>query len=69
MCCSIHLLGPMRHKTGKLSTEEIADYVQKQLPPLSEQVFKFRQEPQVKLSGAPFPLINRADMADIDRVR
>jgi len=54
---------------GKITTAAIADYVQKQLPPLSEQVFKFRQEPEVKLSGAPFPLINRADIADIDRVR
>ena len=56
-------------KDGKISTAAIADYIQMQLPPLSEQAFKFRQEPQVKLSGAPFPLINRAAMADIDRVR
>jgi uncharacterized caspase-like protein len=54
---------------GKISTAAIADYIKRQLPLLSEQVFRVRQEPEVKLSGAPFPLINRANIGDIDRLR
>jgi hypothetical protein len=36
---------------------------------MSEQAFKYHQEPHVKLAGAPFPLITRVDMSDINRVR
>ncbi len=54
---------------GLITTEELAAYVSKRLPDLSEKAFNFRQEPQIKLSGAPFPLIVRADSADIDRAR
>jgi WD40 repeat protein len=57
------------NKDGLITTDGIAAYVSKRLPDLSEKTFNFRQEPQIKLSGAPFPLIQRADIADIDRAR
>lgn len=54
---------------GQITTEALATYLQKNLPELTERELKVRQEPQVKLSGAPFALMPRADIADINRVR
>jgi WD40 repeat protein len=56
-------------KDDRITTELLAAYVSERLPELSEKAFNFRQEPQIKLSGAPFLLIKRADIADIDRAR
>lgn len=38
-------------------------------PDLSEKQMKFRQEPQAKLTSAPFVLINRTDISQIDKLR
>jgi WD40 repeat protein len=61
---------------GRIDTAALADYLREKLPAMSEDWSKARpdlgirrQEPQVKLSGAPFPLLKRVDIAAIDRVR
>jgi Caspase domain/EF hand/WD domain, G-beta repeat len=65
-----------RDNDGKITTEELADYLRAKLPALTDDLAKkypnlnlSRQEPQVKLSGAPFVLTPRANIADINRVR
>lgn len=65
-----------RDNDGKITTEELADYLRSKLPALTDDLAKkypelklFRQEPQVKPAGAPFVLIPRADITDINRVR
>ncbi len=65
-----------RDNDGQITTEELAEYLRAKLPALTEDLVKkypdlklFRQEPQVKLSGAPFALIPRANIADINRLR
>ena len=54
---------------GMLTTDELAAYLRKQLPALLEKAWNVRQEPQVKLSGAPFPLVGRVDIAQINGLR
>jgi Caspase domain len=65
-----------RDNDGQITTEELAEYLRAMLPALTEDLAKkypdlklSRQEPQVKLSGAPFALVPRADISDINRVR
>jgi len=57
------------NKDGLVTTEELAAYIRRHLPALAEKVFKFSQEPQVKLFGAPFTLIGRADITQINKLR
>jgi uncharacterized caspase-like protein len=58
-----------RNNDGRIGTEELADYLRTTLPELSQKQASFRQEPQARLTGSPFALVNRASIADIDRVR
>ena len=58
-----------RNGDGRIETDELAQYLQDKLPALSASTKYGRQEPQVRLSGAPFALIPRTDIADIERVR
>jgi WD40 repeat protein len=54
---------------GRIETDQLAQYLRVQLPALSASTKYGRQDPQVKLSGAPFALIPRADIAEIEKVR
>jgi uncharacterized caspase-like protein len=56
------------NKDGRIDTAELAGYLQTKLPELTEAQLKVRQEPQVKLTGAPFVLMNRADVAQISKL-
>ncbi len=57
------------NKDGQVTTEALAAYLQKHLPVLTQNLSNVRQEPQVKLSGAPFVLMQRIDIADINKLR
>ena len=57
-----------RNNDGRIDTAELAEYLQTKLPDLTGKQLKFRQEPQVKLTGAPFVLVNRADIAQISKL-
>jgi WD40 repeat protein len=57
-----------RNNDGRIDTAELAGYLQTKLPELTEAQLKVRQEPQVKLTGAPFVLMNRADVAQISKL-
>ncbi len=54
---------------GHITTGELAAYLRRHLPDLTEKLSKYRQEPQVKLSGALFTLMARADIAEINKIR
>jgi len=58
-----------RNNDGRIGTDELADYLRTNLPALSAKTPFGRQDPQAKLSGSPFTLVNRANIADINRVR
>jgi uncharacterized caspase-like protein len=53
---------------GRIDTAELAEYLRAKLPDLSEKQMKFRQEPQAKLTSAPFVLINRTDVSQINKL-
>ena len=58
-----------RNNDGRIDTAELAEYLQTKLPDLTEKQFKIRQEPQVKLTGAPFALVNRVEISQINKLR
>jgi uncharacterized caspase-like protein len=58
-----------RNNDGHIDTAELAEYLRAKLPELTEKQMKLRQEPQLKLTGAPFVLVNRTDIAQINKLR
>jgi WD40 repeat protein len=57
------------NRDGVVTTAELGAYLSRELPALSERLWNVRQEPQVRLSGAPFPLVSRAEITRIDAVK
>lgn len=57
-----------RNNDGKIDTNELSGYLRERLPALSGKTASGRQEPQAKLSGSSFVLVNRASAADINRI-
>jgi Ca2+-binding EF-hand superfamily protein len=54
-----------RNNDRRIATAELADYLQMKPPEMTEQQFRFRQQPQAKSTGASFVLMNRANIAQI----
>lgn len=57
------------NNNGRIEVGELGEYLKAKLPVLSETAKFGRQVPQVKITGSDFSLVNRASVAEIDRIR
>jgi WD40 repeat protein len=46
-----------KSKSGYIKTTELADYVDSEVPPLAEKIFKRAQYPTISISGMGFPIV------------